>query len=45
MLPDNALGKVMYRKLHVYAGPSHPHAGQVTPGGQQESGTNKEQSE
>ena len=45
MLPDNALGKVMYRKLHVYAGPSHPHAGQVTPSGQQVSGNNKEQSE
>ncbi len=26
MLPHNALGRQMYRKLKVYAGPSHPHA-------------------
>jgi large subunit ribosomal protein L13 len=25
MLPHNALGKKMYSKLRVYAGPSHPH--------------------
>jgi large subunit ribosomal protein L13 len=30
MLPRTALGKAMYRKLHVYAGPSHPHRGQVS---------------
>jgi large subunit ribosomal protein L13 len=28
MLPKNPLGRVMYRKLHVYAGPEHPHAAQ-----------------
>ena len=29
MLPKTALGRQMYRKLRVYAGPEHPHAGQV----------------
>jgi large subunit ribosomal protein L13 len=29
MLPKNALGRALYRKLRVYAGPAHPHAGQV----------------
>ena len=29
MLPRTALGDAMYKKLHVYAGPSHPHRGQV----------------
>ena len=28
MLPKNALGRAMYRKLKVYAGPSHPHEAQ-----------------
>jgi len=28
MLPKNSLGRQMYRKLKVYSGPSHPHAGQ-----------------
>mgnify|MGYP002821004916 FL=1 len=28
MLPKTKLGKTMYRKLKVYAGPSHPHAAQ-----------------
>ena len=28
MLPKNPLGRAMYRKLHVYAGPSHPHEAQ-----------------
>ncbi|HET7037855.1 MAG TPA: 50S ribosomal protein L13 [Thermomicrobiaceae bacterium] len=28
MLPKNALGEAMYRKLKVYAGPEHPHATQ-----------------
>ncbi len=28
MLPRNPLGRAMYRKLHVYAGPKHPHAAQ-----------------
>jgi large subunit ribosomal protein L13 len=29
MLPHNALGRKMLRKLKVYAGPEHPHAAQV----------------
>ena len=28
MLPKNPLGRAMYRKLKVYAGPNHPHASQ-----------------
>jgi large subunit ribosomal protein L13 len=28
MLPKNPLGRAMFRKLHVYAGPEHPHAAQ-----------------
>jgi large subunit ribosomal protein L13 len=28
MLPHNALGRKMLRKLKVYAGPNHPHAAQ-----------------
>jgi large subunit ribosomal protein L13 len=28
MLPHNALGRKMYKKLKVYAGPEHPHAAQ-----------------
>ena len=28
MLPKNALGRTMFRKLKVYAGPDHPHAAQ-----------------
>jgi large subunit ribosomal protein L13 len=28
MLPKNALGREMYRKLKVYAGPTHNHAAQ-----------------
>lgn len=28
MLPRNPLGRAMYRKLRVYAGPEHPHASQ-----------------
>ncbi len=28
MLPKNTLGRQMYRKLKVYAGPSHPHEAQ-----------------
>jgi large subunit ribosomal protein L13 len=28
MLPKNALGKHMLKKLKVYTGPNHPHAGQ-----------------
>jgi len=28
MLPKTKLGRAMYKKLHVYAGPEHPHAAQ-----------------
>jgi large subunit ribosomal protein L13 len=28
MLPRNPLGRAMFRKLKVYAGPDHPHAAQ-----------------
>ena len=28
MQPKNPLGRAMFRKLHVYAGPEHPHAAQ-----------------
>jgi large subunit ribosomal protein L13 len=28
MLPKNALGRAMFRKLKVYRGPRHPHASQ-----------------
>ncbi len=28
MLPKNSLGRQMYRKLNVYAGPNHDHAAQ-----------------
>ena len=28
MLPKNALGRAMFRKLKVYCGPEHPHAAQ-----------------
>lgn len=28
MLPKGPLGRSMYEKLHVYAGPEHPHAAQ-----------------
>jgi large subunit ribosomal protein L13 len=28
MLPKNAMGRQMFRKLHVYAGPEHEHAAQ-----------------
>jgi len=28
MLPKNPLGRAMFRKLHVYAGPDHPHVAQ-----------------
>ena len=29
MLPRTALGEAMFKRLHVYAGPTHPHRGQV----------------
>jgi large subunit ribosomal protein L13 len=28
MIPHNRLGREIYRKLHVYAGPAHPHEAQ-----------------
>jgi large subunit ribosomal protein L13 len=28
MLPKNRLGRQIFRNLHVYAGPEHPHQGQ-----------------
>ena len=28
MLPKNRLGSALYRNMHVYAGPSHPHEAQ-----------------
>lgn len=28
MLPKNPLGRAMFRKLHVYVGPEHPHEAQ-----------------
>lgn len=28
MLPKNRLGRAMYKKMKVYAGPNHPHAAQ-----------------
>lgn len=28
MLPRNPLGRAMFKKLHVYAGPEHPHEAQ-----------------
>jgi len=28
MLPKSKLGRAMYKKLHVYAGPEHPHTAQ-----------------
>ena len=28
MLPRNRLGRAMIKKLHVYAGPDHPHQAQ-----------------
>lgn len=28
MIPKNRLGDQIYSKLHVYAGPDHPHAAQ-----------------
>jgi large subunit ribosomal protein L13 len=33
MLPHNVLGRAMYRKLKVYAGPTHPHGSQVAKAG------------
>jgi large subunit ribosomal protein L13 len=32
MLPKNVLGRQQLRKLHVYAGPDHPHRGQTPEG-------------
>ena len=38
MLPKNSLGRAMFRKLRVYAGPAHPHGAQV--GSKERSDTN-----
>ena len=32
MLPSTTLGRELFRHLHVYVGPSHPHAAQVRAG-------------
>ena len=32
MLPHNARGRDLFRRLHVYAGPGHPHEAQVNAG-------------
>ena len=32
MLPHNSLGRELFRHLHVYAGPEHPHEAQVMAG-------------
>jgi large subunit ribosomal protein L13 len=32
MLPKSRLGRTQYRHLRVYAGPDHPHAGQIAAG-------------
>ncbi len=29
MLPKNSLGRTQYRHMRVYAGPDHPHTGQI----------------
>jgi large subunit ribosomal protein L13 len=36
MLPKTSLGRAMFRRLRVYAGPTHPHGGQVGDGGRSE---------
>ena len=33
MLPKNRLGRAQYRHLRVYAGPDHPHQGQIAEAG------------
>jgi large subunit ribosomal protein L13 len=38
MLPKNALGRKMLRKLKIYAGPEHPHAAQFRATEKQQSG-------
>lgn len=38
MLPKNALGRAMIRKLKIYEGPEHPHQAQVKQGGKAEEG-------
>lgn len=36
MLPHNRLGRAMFKKLKVYAGPEHPHQAQVKAGSAKE---------
>jgi large subunit ribosomal protein L13 len=44
MLPHNRLGRQLMRRLHVYAGPEHPHAAQVRAGqGKDKSGQSRSQ--
>ena len=43
MLPHNALGRKMLRKLKIYAGPEHPHAAQFRAYEKQQQTTPKEQ--
>ena len=38
MLPKNALGRAMFRKLKVYEGPTHPHQAQIKEGSKAEEG-------
>jgi large subunit ribosomal protein L13 len=38
MVPHTTLGRQVFQKLKVYAGPNHPHGGQVTPGSKQQEG-------
>ena len=44
MLPHNALGRKMLRKLKIYAGPEHPHTAQFRAYEKQQRTTNEEQS-
>jgi len=44
MLPHNALGRKMLRKLKIYAGPEHPHAAQFRAYEKQQRTSNEEQS-
>jgi large subunit ribosomal protein L13 len=45
MLPHNALGRKMLRKLKIYAGPEHPHAAQFRASEKQQQSTTGEQAE
>jgi large subunit ribosomal protein L13 len=45
MIPHTSLGRQQLRKLHVYAGPDHPHAGQVAQNQSAESAEDQSQKE